>query len=126
MRKGEDPDPDPDRYLWLMGPDPGGPKTYGSCGSGSPTLDVEYVPTSSSGVVRVNVDGDVGMLLSDGVHKDSRSPRLQQPSHILREGKNKPTAENTEGFLPLDKAGTVPYLIITLQPFYNKTAPRPG
>ncbi len=24
MRKGKDPDPDP--YLWLMDPDPGGPK----------------------------------------------------------------------------------------------------
>ncbi len=34
LRKGKDPDP----YLWLM--DPGGPKTCGSCGSGSgsPTL----------------------------------------------------------------------------------------
>jgi hypothetical protein len=31
MRKGKDPDP----YLCLMNPDPGGPKT---CGSGSPTL----------------------------------------------------------------------------------------
>ncbi len=36
MRKGKDPEPDP--YLWLMDPDPGGPKTCGSCGSGSPTL----------------------------------------------------------------------------------------
>jgi hypothetical protein len=55
------------------------------------------VPTSSSGVVRVNVDGDVGMLLPDGVHQDGRSPRLQQPSHILREGKNTVpvTAEQT-------------------------------
>jgi hypothetical protein len=26
MRKGKDPDP----YLWLMDPDPGGPKTFGS------------------------------------------------------------------------------------------------
>ncbi len=33
MRKGKDPDPDP--YIWLMDPDPRGPKT---CGSGSPTL----------------------------------------------------------------------------------------
>jgi hypothetical protein len=58
------------------------------------------IPTSSSGVVRVNVDGYVGMLLPDGVHQDSRSPRLQQPSHILREGgkkKKEPTAEQTEG-----------------------------
>ncbi len=36
MRKGKDTDPDP--YLWLMDPDPGGPKTCGSFGSGSPTL----------------------------------------------------------------------------------------
>jgi hypothetical protein len=55
------------------------------------------VPTSSSGVVGVNVNGDVGMLLPDGVHQDGRSPRLQQPSHILRERKNEPTAEHTEG-----------------------------
>jgi hypothetical protein len=40
MRKGKDPDP----QLLLMDPDPGGPKTCGSCGygfgsgSGSPTL----------------------------------------------------------------------------------------
>ncbi len=36
MRKGKDPDP----YLWLMDPDPGGQKICGSCGSGSgsPTL----------------------------------------------------------------------------------------
>ncbi len=42
MRKGKDPDlepePDPDPYLWLMDLDPGGPKTCGSSGSGSPTL----------------------------------------------------------------------------------------
>ncbi len=31
MRKGKDPDP----YLWLMDPDPGGPKTCGSRGSRS-------------------------------------------------------------------------------------------
>ncbi len=34
MRKGKGPDP----YLWLMDPDPGGQKTCGACGSGSPTL----------------------------------------------------------------------------------------
>jgi hypothetical protein len=34
MRKGKDPDP----YLSPMDPDPGGPKTCGSCESGSPTL----------------------------------------------------------------------------------------
>ncbi len=34
IRKGKDPEPDP--YLWLVDPDPGGPKTCGS--SGSPTL----------------------------------------------------------------------------------------
>ncbi len=42
MRKGKDPDPDPDLdpHLWLKNPDQGGPKTYGSCesGSGTPTL----------------------------------------------------------------------------------------
>ncbi len=33
-------DPEPDPYLVLMDPDPdlGGPKTYGSCGSGSASL----------------------------------------------------------------------------------------
>jgi hypothetical protein len=36
MRKKKDlkMDPEPDPYLWLMDPDPGGPKTCGSCGSG--------------------------------------------------------------------------------------------
>ncbi len=34
MRKGKNPDPSP----WLIDPDPGGPKTCRSCGSGSPTL----------------------------------------------------------------------------------------
>ncbi len=41
MRKGKDPDPVSDPYLWLMDPDtdPGGPKTCGSgSGSGSPAL----------------------------------------------------------------------------------------
>jgi hypothetical protein len=46
MRKGKDPDSEPDPYLWLMDPDLdlGGPKTSGSyvsgsgSGSGSPTL----------------------------------------------------------------------------------------
>jgi hypothetical protein len=33
MRKGKDPEPDSEPYIWLM--DPEGPKTYGS---GSPTL----------------------------------------------------------------------------------------
>ncbi len=44
MRKGNDPDPDP--HLWLMDPDPGGPKTCGSCGSGFPTLfkNIVYNP----------------------------------------------------------------------------------
>ncbi len=37
MRKGKDPDP----HLWLMDPDPGGPKT-----SGSPTL--AYTPTETA------------------------------------------------------------------------------
>jgi hypothetical protein len=39
MRKGKEPDPYP--YLWLIDPDPGGPKTCGSesgSGSGCPTL----------------------------------------------------------------------------------------
>jgi hypothetical protein len=31
-------DPDPDAYLCLMDPDPGGPKTYRSYGFGSATL----------------------------------------------------------------------------------------
>ncbi len=35
MRKGKDPEPDPDPYFGLMDPDQGGPKT---CGSGSATL----------------------------------------------------------------------------------------
>jgi hypothetical protein len=38
MRKGKDPEPHPDPYLWLIDPDRGGPKTCGSRGSGSPTL----------------------------------------------------------------------------------------
>ncbi len=35
MRKGKDQEPDPDPHLLLVDPDPGGPKTCGSCGSGS-------------------------------------------------------------------------------------------
>ncbi len=41
MRKGKDTESDPDPYLSLIDPDPGGPKTCGSrsgSGSGSPTL----------------------------------------------------------------------------------------
>jgi hypothetical protein len=40
MRKGKDPDPDPS--LWLTDPeaDPGGPKSYGSYGPGSGTLEI--------------------------------------------------------------------------------------
>ncbi len=38
MRIGKDPEPEPDLHLWLMDPDPEGPKTCGSCRSGSPTL----------------------------------------------------------------------------------------
>jgi hypothetical protein len=50
MRKGKDPEPDPDPYLSLMDPDREGQKTYGSCGSGyesgSPTLvsTVDKIP----------------------------------------------------------------------------------
>jgi hypothetical protein len=32
-----------DPYLWLMDPDPGGPKTYGFYGSGSATLSITVV-----------------------------------------------------------------------------------
>jgi hypothetical protein len=38
MIEGPDPEPDPDPYLSLMDPDPGGPKTCGSYGSGSALL----------------------------------------------------------------------------------------
>jgi hypothetical protein len=41
--KGKDPDPDP--YLLLMDPDPRVPKTFGSCGSGSPTLSTAMLAT---------------------------------------------------------------------------------
>jgi hypothetical protein len=43
MRKGKDPetDLDPNPYLCLMDPDPGGPKTCRSSGFGSP----ELIPT---------------------------------------------------------------------------------
>jgi hypothetical protein len=48
VRKEKDPDP----YIWLMDPDPGGPKTCGSPGSGSPTqprrLYSRYVVRSCS------------------------------------------------------------------------------
>ncbi len=44
MRKGKDPEPDP--HLWLMNPDPGGPKT---CGSGSPTL-LRDSPEDAAGI----------------------------------------------------------------------------
>jgi hypothetical protein len=50
MRKVKDPqlDPDQDPYLLLMDPDPGGPKTCGSCGSGSPTLVSSYAVVSNT------------------------------------------------------------------------------
>ncbi len=40
MRKGKDPEPDPD--LWIMNPDPdlGGPKTCGSCGGPQKIIQV--------------------------------------------------------------------------------------
>ncbi len=43
MRKGEDPDPDP--YWWLKDPDadPGGPKTYGSYGSGTLAVRIQML-----------------------------------------------------------------------------------
>jgi hypothetical protein len=43
MRKGKDPEPDPDPYLRLIDLDPGGPKTCGSSGSGSPTTEVNLI-----------------------------------------------------------------------------------
>jgi hypothetical protein len=44
MRKKKDSEPDPDPYLRLMDPDPdsGELKTYGFCGSRSPTLSTVY------------------------------------------------------------------------------------
>ncbi len=46
----KDPEPDPaqDSFLWLTDPDadPGGPKTYGSYGSGSATLVVQRAHTA--------------------------------------------------------------------------------
>ncbi len=61
MRKKMDPDPDP--YVWLMDPDtdPGGPKTCGSCGSGSPTLHISKCPVeAASCLMRVNPEIKVG------------------------------------------------------------------
>jgi hypothetical protein len=55
MRKGKDPDTDP--YLWLIDTDPGGPETYESCGSGSPTLDAMMKFASRKG-------DPAGMLVS--------------------------------------------------------------
>jgi hypothetical protein len=43
MRKWKDPEPDENPYLWLMDPDPGGPKTCGSCGSGSPAVVSQFL-----------------------------------------------------------------------------------
>ncbi len=40
IRKGKDPKPESDSYLWPMDPDPGGPKT---CGSGFPNTGSEKV-----------------------------------------------------------------------------------
>jgi len=56
MRKGKDPEPDPDPYLWLMDPDPGGPKTWGSCGSGS--------------IFKTNQSLEVELIQSGGVRPD--------------------------------------------------------
>ncbi len=46
MRKGKDPEPNPDPYLWLM--DPEGPKTCGSCGSGSGSWSPTLLKVSDS------------------------------------------------------------------------------
>jgi hypothetical protein len=42
----EDPEPEPERYLLLMDPDPapGGPKTYGSDGSGFGSAALTFSP----------------------------------------------------------------------------------
>ena len=52
MRKGKNPVPDLDPYLWLMDPNPGGSKTCRS-GSGSPTLlsGGTYIRYNSSSLV---------------------------------------------------------------------------
>jgi hypothetical protein len=54
VRKGKDPDPD--LYLQLMDPDPGGPKTCGS-GSGSPTLFFSLLTYLFPIVSEVEADG---------------------------------------------------------------------
>ncbi len=41
-------DPDPDPYLWLVDPDPGGPKTCGSGGSWSGSALLRFIPISSN------------------------------------------------------------------------------
>ncbi len=43
MRKGKDPDP----YLWLMDPDPDGPKTCGSCRSGSRSQTILFLTSKN-------------------------------------------------------------------------------
>jgi hypothetical protein len=42
MRKGKDPDPDLDPHLWLMDPDPGGPKTCGYPADPDPVPDPQH------------------------------------------------------------------------------------
>jgi hypothetical protein len=47
----EGPEPDPDQHLLRMDPDPGGPKTYRSYGSGSGSSTLEKSTYLTSGMV---------------------------------------------------------------------------
>ncbi len=60
LRKGKDPDPA--QYLWLMDPDPGGPKTCRSCGSGSGSGPGS--PKLLSGVYRMSLFDRIRMVPS--------------------------------------------------------------
>ncbi len=87
----KDPEPDPDPHLWLMDPDPGGPRIWGS-GSVSPTLlNTVLYPTITSlfSAGPANIDrlggGRPGSAADDGRLADSGGPaRL---SHHRRPGR---------------------------------------
>ncbi len=113
-------DPDPDPYLWLMDPDPGGPKTWS--GSGFPTLykNIVYNPPTQFHAALVEVPRLI--RINQGVKLDlQRHAIIYLPNYMRLWLKssgwsgawNKMTFKNSVCDLPsqLLTLGEVPWLI---------------